>query len=362
MDADTLSHIRWHEAIDIDTQTVHAVCKGVQAPHGKVETLCQGAQAVDALCQDNASPGMTPLQWCQAQAKDPAIQQIVNNIQNKTMKHLKIQGDMSSDLKALIWLKKQLLLKQGVLYRRVTPSDARPRLQLILPPSHRNKAIEGCHDQVGHLGQDRVLELLRDRFYWPGMHIDVPSYLNSCPRCLRRKSQADQAPLRNIEVNQPLELIHLDYLKIEPSKGNIENVLIITDHFTRYGFLEKIITDQGRNFESELIDNLCQVAGVKKLCTSPYHPQTNGQCERFNSTLLNMLGTLTLKQKKDWKNHVSAMVHAYNCTRNTATGFSPYYLLFGREPRLPVDVEFGLQRGNQKGPLSESNYVSQLRR
>ena len=213
-------------------------------------------------------------------------------------------------------MKKQLLLKHGVLYRRVTPSDAKPRLQLILPPSHRNKAIEGCHDQVGHLGQDRVLELLRDCFYWPGMCIDVASYLNSCPRCLRRKSQADQAPLLNIEVNQPLELVHLDYFKIEPSKGNVENVLIITDHFTRYaqafpsktqtalatakllwnnfilhyGFPEKIITDQGRNFESELIDNLCQVAGVKKLCTSPYRPQTNGQCERFNSTLLNMLG------------------------------------------------------------------------
>ena len=125
-----------------------------------------------------------------------------------------------------------------------------------------------------------------------------------------------------------------------------------------YGFPEKIITDQGRNFESELIENLCQVAGVKKLCTSPYHSQANGQCEHFNSTLLNMLGTLTPEQKKDWKNHVPAMVHAYNCNKNAATGFSPYYLLFGREPRLPVDVEFGLQKGNQRGPLVESNYVS----
>ena len=75
-----------------------------------------------------------------------------------------------------------------------------------------------------------------------------------------------------------------------------------------------------------------------------------------------MLGTLTPEQKKDWKNHVSAMVHAYNCTRNAATRFSPYYLPFGREPRLPVDVEFGLQRGSQKGPLGEPGYVSQLRR
>ena len=66
------------------------------------------------------------------------------------------------------------------------------------------------------------------------MHADVISYINSCPRCLRRKSQQDKAPLLNIETSQPLELIHLDYLKIETSKGNIENVLVITDHFTRY--------------------------------------------------------------------------------------------------------------------------------
>ena len=96
--------------------------------------------------------------------------------------------------------------------------------------------------------------------------------------------------------------------------------------------------------------------------TSPYHPLTNGQCQHFNITLLNMLGTLTLEQKKDWKHHVPALVHAYNCTRNAATGFSPYYLLFGREPRLPVDVKSGLQKGSQKGSLGESSYISQLRR
>ena len=211
-----------------------------------------------------------------------------------------------------------------------------------------------------------------DQFYWPRMHIDVASYINSCPRCLKRKSQPDQAPLRNIETNQPLELIHLHYLKIEPSKGNIENGLVITDHFTRYGqafpsktqkalaivklmwnnfilqygFPSKIIRDQGRNFESELIESLCQVAGVKKLSTSPYHPQTNGQCEHFIDTLLNMLGTLTPEQK-DRKSHIPAFVLAYNCPRKAATGFSSYYLLFGREPRMPVDVEFGLQKARR---------------
>ena len=117
---------------------------------------------MDALCQDNAPPGMTPLQWCQAQAKDPAIHHIVDSMQNKTLRTLKIQGGMPSELNALIRLRKQLVLKQGVLYRRTTPVDAESRLQLILPPSHCTKAIGHCHDQVGYLGQDRVLELLRD--------------------------------------------------------------------------------------------------------------------------------------------------------------------------------------------------------
>ena len=122
-------------------------------------------------------------------------------------------------------------MKQGVLYRRTTQVIKRTRLQLVLPSSFRNKAITGWHDQVGHLGQDMVLELLRDQFYWPGMHTDVVSYIN---RCLRRKSQPEQAPVLSIKANQPLELIHLDYLKIEPSEGNIENVLVITNNFTRY--------------------------------------------------------------------------------------------------------------------------------
>ena len=219
---------------------------------------------------------------------------------------------------------KQFKLKQGILYRKLQVTDDRARLQLVLPIAYRQKAMAGCHDQISHLGQDRLLELLRDRFYWPGMHMDVASYINSCPRCIRRKIQPNVAPLHNIEATQPLELIHLNYLQIEPSKGNIENVLIVTDHFTRYAqaypsktqtalatakllwnnfkvhysFPTKIISDQGCNFESELIANLCHVAGVQKLRTSPYHQQTNGQCEQFNGALLNMLGTLAPEQKR----------------------------------------------------------------
>ena len=93
-DAYALSHIKWPEAMELDSPTVQAVCEGVQAPHGKVKTHCHGAQVVDALGHDNAPPGMTPLEWCQAQAKDPAIYQIVGVIQKETLRKLKIKdGD-----------------------------------------------------------------------------------------------------------------------------------------------------------------------------------------------------------------------------------------------------------------------------
>ena len=80
-----------------------------------------------------------------------------------------------------------------------------------------------------------------------------------------------------------------------------------------YGIPEKTISDQGRNFESSLIDKFYKLTGVKKLRTTPYRPQTNGQCGKFNSTLINMIGTLPVELKQNWQDHVNTLVHAYNC-------------------------------------------------
>ena len=138
---------------------------------------------------------------------------------------------------------------------------------------------------------------------------------------------------------------------------------ILWDNFIcHYGFPEQFISDQGRNFESDLIQELCKIAGVKKLHTTPYHPQSNGQCERFNSTLCNMLGTLSDEEKSDWKSHLGFMTHAYNCTKHASTTYSPYYLMFGRHPRLPIDVAFGLHKPNCSDNCSKSRYIQKLRR
>ena len=90
-----------------------------------------------------------------------------------------------------------------------------------------------------------------------------------------------------------------------------------------YGWPEKILTDQGKNVESSIIKELCELAVVQKLRTTPYHPETNGQCECCNKMLINMLGTLPVHAKKNWQEWVSTLVSAYNSTVSNATGFSP---------------------------------------
>ena len=205
-------------------------------------------------------------------------------------------------------------------------------------------------------------------FFLPRMAVQAKEHIGKCCPCLAFKARQTKAPLKSIVATHPLELVHLGFLCLEPGKGQEENVLVITDHFTRYaqayvtrtqtaqtmaktlwdkfivhyGLPKKILTDQGCNFESQLVADLCELMGVRKIWTSPYHPQTNGQRERFNSTLINMLGTLPKEKKSEWKNHVGTLVHTYNCTHNSATGFSPYYLMFGRQPRLLIDVALGL--------------------
>ncbi|XP_043953102.1 uncharacterized protein LOC122820018 [Gambusia affinis] len=239
---------------------------------------------------------------------------------------------------------------------------------------------------MGHLGTERTLDLIRSRFFWPRMASDVCSKLKNCERCIRRKAQPEKAaPLVNIKTSRPLELVCMDFLSIEPDRSNTKNILVITDHFTKYavavptpnqraktvakvlwenflvhyGMPERLHSDQGTDFESHTIKELCQITGIKKIRTTPYHPRGN-PVERFNRTLLNMLGTLQEEDKIHWKDFVKPLVHAYNCTRNDVTGYSPYELMFGRQPRLPVDLAFGLPVSEQPS-TSHSQYVEKLK-
>ena len=326
VDADALSHIQWPDILSdpdmvdfdetIGTQSIKAICNNIRISYGYCETICSGAASLPSHFINMSVSPSQPFDWIKEQSQNPEVREIIALIKRHKLYSRKIKKGDSSVTKALLRMKGQLKLVKGVLYRKTildNTAERKPRLQLILPTHLTKKVLNSYHDQVGHQGIVRTLSLLRERFYWPGMHKQATFYVNKCQNCLKRKANHDVAPLQPIIASQPMELVHIDFLSIEPSKGNIENVLVITDHFTRYaqayasktqtaqatakllwenfirhyGFPEKFLSDQGRNFESELISELCKLAQIEKVHTTPYHPMTNGQCERFNPTLCN---------------------------------------------------------------------------
>lgn len=141
----------------------------------------------------------------------------------------------------------------------------------------------------------------------------------------------------------------MDFLSLELDRSNFKDILVITDHFTKYavaiptanqkartiaqalwdnfiihyGFPERLHSDQGRDFESHTIKELCAISGIKKGRTTPYHPPGN-PAERFNRTLLNVLGSMNDEQKVHWCDFVKPLAHSYNCMKNEVTGFTPY--------------------------------------
>ena len=125
----------------------------------------------------------------------------------------------------------------GVLYRVRENPDGEKIRQLILPEKYQREVMKSLHDDTGHLGIERTTELVRERFYWPHLANDVMCYVKTCGRCVRRKGVPEShttAPLVNIKTSRPLELVCMDYLTLEESKGGYSNILVITDHFTHY--------------------------------------------------------------------------------------------------------------------------------
>ena len=273
-----------------------------------------------------------------------------------------------SDSKELAKLKVEfdkLDMKDGVLVRKLLSQE-----QIVLPKTLRPFVFKQLHTDMGHLGAERVGELARSRVYWPWMQRDIEDYIQHKCACLkqRKPQRHKKAPLQRITTNAPLEMVTIDFLHLEKGSGGNQYILMIVDHFTkfvqayptrnkstttvakhlyndfilRFGIPTKLLSDQGGEFESKVIHELSSLAGVDKLRTTPYHPQTNGLCERMNRTLLHMFRTLPETMKTQWPSMVNKMTHAYNCTKHSTTGFTPFRLMFGREATLPIDLILGL--------------------
>ena len=133
-------------------------------------------------------------------------------------------------------------------------------------------------------------------------------------------------------------------------------------YFGLFGAPAYLVSDQGKAFTGHLITNLCELYGVQKLRTSPYHAQTNGQVERMNQTIICMIGKLEQDKKAHWSEHLPEMLSAYNGTRSAVTGYSPYFLLFGRKARMPVDYLFPTLRDSPHQTKMEVSVVAMQKR
>ena len=193
----------------------------------------------------------------------------------------------------------------------------------------------------------------------------------NCGTCIQYEAKGQLPPMQPIICTEPMELVHIDYVWMEVTvatdkKPIVKNVLVVIDHFTCYvqafmtknhtartmarvlynnyfsvfGFPQCLMSDQGTEFSGKVIAAMCSLLGVEKILTTPYHPQTNGSAERVHQTLQHMIGKLDPEKRKKWLAHIGSIIIAYNSTRSLVTGYSLYYLMFGRRPRLPIDLLF----------------------
>ena len=238
---------------------------------------------------------------------------------------------------------------------------------LAVPVSLRSALLADAHGGLfaGHLGEKRVYDRLRRSYWWQGMRSDVRKHCRSCLPCATRRGvgRATHPPLQPIPVGGPFHCIGVDILKLPLTYDGNQYVLVFLDYLTkwveafpikdqkaetvarvlveevicRHGAPERLLSDRGSNFLSELVAEVCRLMQIKKINTSGYHPQTDGLVERFHRTLISMLSRYVEKHARDWDHYLPYMLYAYRVTAQESTRESPFFLLYGRDARQPLE-------------------------
>ena len=285
----------------------------------------------------------------------------------------------------------RLSLRSGVLCRRwESETGDEVRWQFVIPSNLRKDILHELHtkETAGHLGVNKTLERVKDRFYWPGCTKDVKDWCRACDLCVSRErpTRTPRAPLRTYNVGAPLERVALDVLGPLPDsdRGN-KYILIIGDYFSkwteayaipnqeattvarvlfeefvaRFGIPRQIHSDQGRNFESKVFQEMCKSLGMDKTRTTPLHPQSDGMVERFNRTIEEMLSKFVAENQRDWDSHLPILMMAYRSAVHETTSFTPCELMFGRQIDLPIDLQLGRPE-QESGYQNKTEYVQHL--
>ena len=261
-----------------------------------------------------------------------------------------------------------------VLYRQKSRKTG-PKNLLCIPQCLQEDVMYAIHDDLFgcHMGVVKTLDKLRERFFFPNMESYVRNYIKSCRSCLTRKKErlAPYGFLRPIEVGEPFDMIGIDMFgPVTRSKNNKRWIIVASDYLTRYvelaalssatssqvahflinnvfkthGFVSKILSDRGTNFLSDMMQDLYDQLSIHKINTTHYRPQTDGLVESFNKTMAEMLSHYTSSDQRDWDVHLPLIQFAYNSSKSSATGFSPFFLVHGREPRIPIDIQYEIPR------------------
>ena len=282
------------------------------------------------------------IDWKQEQKEDPVLYKVV--------KHLRVPRDTFKaalhkvlDKKATaayVKVKEQLLIKNGLLYHKIRQGPADEIVfQSVVPQSHQSAALDGCHQEAAHQGQCCSTTLMQERFWWPDMTRDLRNCIKKCGHCRKYEAAPPLAPMKPLTCSGPGELLHVDFTSIEetvPLKEEpvIQNVLVLQDHFSKYvvayvvkdqtahttvetlrngyfglfGAPAYLISDQGKAFMGHIITHLCDLYGVQKLRTSPYHAQTNGQVDCMNQMIIHMISKLEEDKKACWSEHLPELL------------------------------------------------------
>jgi hypothetical protein len=284
------------------------------------------------------------------QNQDPAIQQIKN----------------------VHPLQSQYSLDNRDIFHKIITRKNGPTLHLpYIPASLISRVLSTYHDSTfsgGHFGIKRTFYKIRDRFFWPNMYNDIKNHILSCIKC-RQHKPSRRKPDGHLHPIEPphgvWERLAMDYVGPVPqsTSGNkyflvLTDLLskfvvtkavpdntsttaakfLLSDVFLIYGVPLEIITDNGQHFSSSLCESLLKLTKCCHIKTTPYNPQANGQCERHNATLVPCLVALSNRSRSNWDDKLAATTFNYNATRHDSTGYTPFELMFARQPRFIADL------------------------